>query len=77
MQIKSTPGKSPWINGKCGRMTGLVKDKVRILRGEGKNDWKEVLLRLVYVKNCVHMKNEYSQQTSTGIKKSSYSECTQ
>lgn len=59
-EIKSTPAKSPWSNGKCEKMVGLIKEGVSKLMEEEVSDSDIALSWTVSAKNSLLMKSGFS-----------------
>ena len=60
IEVKCTPAESPWSNGKCEKMIGLIKNSVRKLREDGTKDWDIALYWTVAAKNNLMMKSGLS-----------------
>jgi transposase InsO family protein len=60
IEILSTPAESPWSNGKCEKMVGILKDSIRKLREEGVKESNSALWWSVAAKNSLIMKDGFS-----------------
>lgn len=60
IEMMATPAESPWSNGKCERMVGVLKDGVKRLRQDVTSDWNIALKWTVAAKNNLMLKDGIS-----------------
>ena len=59
--VKNTPGESPWSNGLCEKMVGLLKETMRKIREEGGGSNKNIIINwAVSARNCLSNFGGYS-----------------
>ena len=60
INCKTTAAESPWSNGKCERMVGLIKDTLRKMEEDCDGDLETLLFWAVAAKNSLHNQHGYS-----------------
>ena len=57
---KATAAESPWSNGKCEKMVGLLKDAIRKMQDECEGNLETILYWAVASKNALHNQRGFS-----------------
>ena len=60
INCKATAAESPWSNGKCEKMVGLLKDAMRKMHDECEGNLETILYWAVSAKNALHNQRGFS-----------------
>ena len=60
IKVLTTAAESPWSNGKCEKMVGLLKEGLRKMKEEGCKDHRSALCWTITARNRILRENGYS-----------------